>query len=211
MLEYDGRSWHIYGIWNSSAVHSIAEGPEGELFVGGSNDFGLFRANKDGNLVYQPLSDSVPQQYRHFGEVYNIAYDEGLIYVQARNYIFICSENGHIEVIDPACIIYASLLQEHCLYIATSNGILLYSGRRLHTLEGSQQLQSYTISAMEAYGDNKFLIATDFSGVFICDGKTITRFATDADAFLRRNQLYKYGCWRESDCIWYSLAWGSGY
>lgn len=46
LLEYDGRSWHIYGIWNSSAVHSIAEGPEGELFVGGSNDFGLFRATR---------------------------------------------------------------------------------------------------------------------------------------------------------------------
>lgn len=190
LLEFDGHSWHIYGIWNSSAIHSIAEGPDGELYVGGSNDFGLFKANKDGDLIYQPLSDSVPQQYRHFGEVYNIAYDEGLIYVQARNYIFICSENGHIEVVDPACIIYASLLQEHCLYIATSNGIYLYSGRRLHTLEGSQQLQSCTISAMEAYDDNRFLIATDFSGVYLCDGKHISRFVTDADAFLRRNQLY---------------------
>lgn len=190
LLEFDGESWNIYGIWNSTALHSLAAGPDGSIYVGGSNDFGVFTPDEDAGMLYRPLTDSLPATAHVFGDVWNMAYDDGIIYITTRNHIFVRQPGGHTEVIDPASIVYASLLQDHCLYLATSNGIYVYSGHRLHTIEGSQLLLGLTISAMAPYDEHSFLIATDFNGVYLCDGTSIRRFVTDVDGFFHRNQLY---------------------
>lgn len=190
LLEYDGSDWNLTGVWNSSAIHCMTEGTGGAVFAGGVGDFGVFYPDQYGQMQYTSLADSVPPSYRNFGEVWGIHFEDGTLYVQTRRYIFVRTEDGHLEVVDPAAVLYVSVLQDHCLYVASSNGIFLYSGHRLHTLQGSHLLRSCVISAMVPYDEHSILIATDFFGVFIYDGSSIRPFPTDADSFLRRNQLY---------------------
>lgn len=197
MLVYDGKDWRLAGVWNSSGVRSFAEGPNGTIYAGATNDFGKFWENEDYHWEYCSLADSVPAAYRKFGEVWQVMYDEGLIYVQTRNYIFVCTEKGHVEVIDPASIIYASIIRDHCLYVSTSNGIYLYSGKRLHTLEGSDLLRQHIVCAMVPYGEHGFLIGTDFAGVFSYEGSSLRPFPTQVDGFIRKNQLYSMAVNRE--------------
>lgn len=190
LLEYDGSSWHLYGLWYSSPLRSIAQGEDGLVYAGGLNECGYFAPNKFGRMVYTSLVDSLPQSYRTFGDVWNVYYDEGYVYMQSRHYILVINPEHHVDVIDPACVVYSSLVQDHTLYIATSQGLCLYSGHRLHPLIGSDALVGYQVADMKPYGPHSFLIATDFGGVFVYDGTSVKPFSTSVDAFLRKNQLF---------------------
>ena len=70
LLETDGCRWNLYGINNSSALRSVTLDNEGNIYVGGTDEFGVFVADGLGRLKYENLSMYVPSSYRNFGEVW---------------------------------------------------------------------------------------------------------------------------------------------
>jgi len=64
LLEYDGFSWQNYGIYNSTVLRCLEIAPQGEIYVGGTNEFGVFNSNNIGMLSYRPLSNEVPNEYK---------------------------------------------------------------------------------------------------------------------------------------------------
>ncbi|MCQ2334760.1 MAG: hypothetical protein MJZ89_02855 [Paludibacteraceae bacterium] len=196
LLEYDGCRWKLYGVWNSSSLHSIAQLHDGRFLAGGSNELGFFKYGTDGRLTYRSLVDSIPPMYRNFGDVWEISSLEHqenqpqTAYAQCRNLVFVCSEDGHVEVLDPASNIYESTVLRNTLYLATSSGLFAYKSHRLHLLAGSELLSGYVISAIVPFDEKSILIATDFGGLFIYDGTSIAPFHTSVDPFLSKNQLY---------------------
>lgn len=190
LLEYDGSAWNLYGVNNSTAVRSVARGSDGTIYAGATDEFGVFAPNERGELVYRSLADSLPPRYRQFGEVWGLHCTDGQLYVQTRNYIFIADLNGHVEVIDPSVIIHTSLLVDGDLYIATSRDLYVLSGNRLHALRGAEVLHGALVAALVPYGEHGVLIGTAFQGVWLYDGDRIRSFRTEADAYIRSNQLY---------------------
>lgn len=190
LLEFDGSSWRLYGISNSTAVRSVARGANGDIYVGGTDEFGVFSPDAYGGLTYRSLSDSLPVRYRQFGEVWKIHIAENALYIQSRNYIFINDLHGHTEVIDAGAVVYASVLVDGNLYVATSRDIYVLNGNRLHALRGAEGLHGAVVSAMLPYREHGVLIATDFRGVYLYDGEQIRRFKTEADNYIVANQLY---------------------
>ncbi|MBP5757820.1 MAG: transcriptional regulator, partial [Bacteroidales bacterium] len=108
LLEFDGNTWNNYGLWNGSVVRAMAVGEDGRIYVGGSNEFGVFTANELGKLSYKRLSDSIPEKYRNFGEAWNILLLHNELYVQTHNYIFIMDEENHFSVVEPRSHIFCS-------------------------------------------------------------------------------------------------------
>lgn len=190
LLETDGTQWQLYGIHNATAIRSLALGEDGAIYVGGTDEFGVFRSDSLGGLAYQNLSYSIPERYQHFGEVWKILIHNQYLYIQTRHYIFIYDPTGNCEVLDPGAIIYESLVWEGNLYIATSRDIYVQSGGRLHALHGTEALHNTVVCSMLPYENEGIIIATDFHGLYIYNGKTIQAFHTDADAYIAENQLY---------------------
>lgn len=190
MLEYDGSRWRLYGIGNGTVVRAVATDTAGTVYVGGTDEFGVFRPNAYGTLEYYSLVEHIPVRYRHFGEVWKIFWREGRLYVQTRNYIFLFSENDHVEVIDPGDVIRTSLLAGDEFFVATARDVYVLSANRLHALRGSEALRGSVVCALLPYADNGVLIATDFKGVYLYDGETVRRFHTAADRYIIDNQLY---------------------
>ncbi|MBP5259334.1 MAG: hypothetical protein J6Z12_01695 [Paludibacteraceae bacterium] len=190
LLEFDGMSWEIYGIWNSSVVRSIAVDEEGDIYVGGSNEYGKFVANPRGGLTYAPLSGGIPEQYKMFGEAWNILLLHKNLYVQTHNYIFIQTPEGEVSVVEPKSHIYCSAKIRNGIYLATADGIYLMTGTELNALRGSDLLKDKVIRSMQPYGPSGMLIATDFHGLYLFNGEEIVPFPTEADSFMRQNELY---------------------
>ena len=190
LLETDGSQWQLYGIHNATAIRSLALGDDGAIYAGGTDEFGVFRADSLGGLAYQKLSHTIPERYRHFGEVWKILIHNQYLYIQTRHYIFIYDPSGNCEVLDPGAIIYESLIWEGNLYIATARDIYVQSGGRLHALRGTDALHNTVVCSMLPYAEEGIIIATDFHGLYIYDGKNIQAFYTDADAYIAENQLY---------------------
>lgn len=190
LLETDGTQWQLYGIHNGTAVRSLALGDDGAIYVGGTDEFGVFRSNGVGELTYENLSTNIPERYRHFGEVWRLQIHGNDLYIQTRYYIFIYNRSGELEVLDPGAIIYESLLWEGNLYIATARDLYIQSGGRLHALRGAEMLHNKVVCGILPFGENGIIIATDFHGLYTYDGKTIQRFYTEADNYIAENQLY---------------------
>lgn len=200
VLEFDGASWRLYGIGNSTVVRSVAHDKQGRIYAGGTNDFGFFTYNRYGGMDYHGLTDSIPEPYRQFGEVWQIFPAEQGVYVQTRNYLFIFTKDGNVQVIDPADIIKSSLLTDNGeFYMATSRGVFVLTGNRLHPLRGIDLLKDATVCALTQWKDHALLIATDFAGLFIYDGNQIRPFHTEADTYLCDNQLYTVAV--SDDCL----------
>lgn len=190
LLEYDGSHWALYGINNSTALRSITIGEKGDIYVGGTDEFGVFSANEMGSLQYTNLSPYIPERYQHFGEVWQLQVANGLLYVQTRHYIFICGEKGEIEVLDPGAIIYKSIFWEGNLYVATGRDLYVQSGNRLHALRGAEILHGKVVCSLVPYKNQGLLIGTEFHGLYLYDGKSVRPFQTDADMYIKEHQLY---------------------
>jgi ligand-binding sensor domain-containing protein/DNA-binding CsgD family transcriptional regulator len=190
LLETDGCGWNLYGINNSSALRSVTLDDEGNIYVGGTDEFGVFLADGLGGLKYENLSIHVPASYRHFGEVWRLQVAKEKLYIQTRHYIFIYKKGEGVEVIDPGAIIYESLVWEGNLYVATSRDLYVQSGGRLHALRGAESLHNIVVCGLFPYGKEGMMIATDFHGLFLYDGKSVKPFRTDADEYIKENQLY---------------------
>ncbi len=190
LLEFDGNTWTTYGIYNSSVIRSLEIADDGTIFVGGANEYGKFTSNKFGGLTYEPLSQVVPDAYKTFEDVWNIHLVDNELFVQTRHYIFRHNiTTNTVNVIQSDTHIFLSAKIDNNIFVATSNGIYLLTGNNLTGLRGSEQLVGREIRAMVPY-KNGVLIGTDFDGLFLFDGSDIKRFKTDADQFLRTNQLY---------------------
>lgn len=192
LLEFDGETWRTYGIWNSTALRSLAKGKNGEIYVGGSHDFGVFRCNSLGRLDYTSLADSVPAALRTFGEVWNIVSVGNDLYIQTRNTVFHRNAQGHVSVVVSDMRMYCMALWDDVLYIATSDGLYALRGAMLNMVQGSDVLRGTEIRGMQAIGEEGLLIGTDFNGMFLCDGKEVHPYYTEADRFLHDNQLYSF-------------------
>ena len=199
VLEYDGASWRLYGIGNSTVVRSVAHDKQGRVYAGGTNDFGYFTYNRRGGMDYHSLVDSIPPAYRNFGEVWQIFPSDQCLYVQTRIYLFIFTEGSAVQVIDPADIIKTSLLTNGEFYMATSRGVFVLTGNRLHALRGSELLKDATVCALVPWTEGALLIATDFAGLFLYDGDRIRPFHTEADRYICDNQLYTVAA--NEDCL----------
>lgn len=189
LLETDGCHWNLYGISNSTAVRSITLDKDGNIYVGGTDEFGVFCADELGKLSYKRLSNNIPERYSQFGEVWRLQIANEKLYVQTRHYIFVYTEDN-IEVLDPGAIIYESLVWEGNLYVATSRDLFVQSGGRLHALRGAESLHNTVICGLLPYGNEGIMIATDFHGLYLYDGRSIKPFRTDADNYITKNQLY---------------------
>lgn len=189
LLETDGCHWNLYGISNSTALRAITIDKDGNIYVGGTDEFGVFSGDSLGGLRYQALSTHIPERYRKFGEVWRLQIADDKLYVQTRHYIFVYTEEN-IEVLDPGAIIYESLVWEGNLYVATSRDIFVQSGGRLHALRGAEALHNSVVCGLLPYGSEGMLIATDLHGLYLYDGESIHRFYTEADSYITKNQLY---------------------
>lgn len=200
LLEYDGARWRLYGMWNGSVVRSITTSPSGEIFAGGSGEFGYYQSNSLGEMYYHSLTNYVPEQYRNFGEVWNICCLGSTLYIQTRHSIIHAEVNfrdnetqpqlSNLVVIPIEQRVFAMSQIHGGIFVGTEDGVYLLAGNQLNRLQGSDLLRGAEVRKIDFLDGVGVLIATDLRGLFFYDGLSIRPFHTDADSYIRRNQLY---------------------
>lgn len=189
LLEYDGNNWGLYGIWNSTTIRSVLVSKDDAIYVGATNDFGVFRPNVRGGLTYKPLTLNMDDSELHFGEIWSITEIDDVLYFQAKHHIFKVQSDGDIQTITSSANIYTCAKLGGALFVATSEGLAVLSGAKLVVLHGSELLRGSEIRRLVALDDERLLIATDLNGLYILEDNVIRPWKTKADAFMHRNQL----------------------
>jgi DNA-binding CsgD family transcriptional regulator len=187
MLEFDGTTWEIHSLKNSTKVRSVLATPDGKIYAGSQRDFGYFESNNRGQLVYHCLADSLPLKYRNFDEVWRIYQKDGAIYFFTFKNIYTYTPNSSkgVGVIVPqAPLEYTFLVNNRILTLVWGQGLSELKGNQLSLLPGGEFFQETPLSAILPFDKNRLLIITYSSGLFVYDGHQSIPFLPDNNAFL---------------------------
>ena len=197
LLEYDGTQWRVYGMYYGNLPRSIAKADNCAVFIGATNDFGVFTPTSNGTMRYTSLMTRNIEP--NYGEIWDIETVGTQLYLFARHRIITATYQGSDSIVlsDLRSIeidrrVFCADQVGGAIYVGTDNGLYLLSGTRMNRIHGSDILRGFEVRCIQALDDRRLLIATDLGGLFVYDGTRIAPFCTEADQFIKRNQLYTF-------------------
>lgn len=189
LVEFDGRNWELYGLYNYTIIRAALAVDDGKVYVGLSNNFGYFDTDSTGRLDFYSLLELLPPDQRNIEEIWRIHQtSEGIVF-QSFNNIIVLNE-GKTKVYNAISKFHYSFHINNKLYVVdTETGILEFRNGKFSLLEGTEALLESEISAILPYGKDLMITTTD-DGVFIYKDKEIKKWETPASEYLKENQIY---------------------
>ena len=196
LLEFDGLHWRLHPLDNATIVRSVqADEQSANIYVGGQGDFGYFSPNDQGVLVYHSLKDLIPEEGRHFGDVWDVLVRPEGAFFRTDHQVFRYF-NGQVSLLFPA----GSSLHFMGVW---DNRLLVQDGNlRLFVLENGafrplgqpDVFEHGTISAVIRLSPDTLLVTTIKNGIFYyTGGNTFQPWPTRDDAFLIDNRIFCAG------------------
>ena len=189
LLEFDGQSWRLIRLTNSSVARAVAVDQAGTLYVGGVGTFGRLQPDGAGNLQFISLLDKVPAEDRKFSDVWRILPTAQGVYFSAYERLFRLNPDGSLRVWRPVSNFGRAIVIQGELYVKTrEKGLMKMAGDTLAPVAGGEIFQKLGVTAGSSMGTGG-LIAVP-TGFFRLDGDGIKPFPTGADAYFAANLLY---------------------
>lgn len=218
LLEYDGSSWRLIKVENEVA-RTVAIDSIGTIFIGGVDQFGFLKTDTSGKLIYKSLINSLPEADRNFGDVWTIWPASNGVYFQSTSHIFFYSnsilysegDNSESVKIWKSKSIYSPAFFVNGKYFVPEikTGLCSMVNDSLRLVEGGSRFKDLTIYSMLPLKDglnekNQILIGTQ-NGFYKYHNSIFSKFNTEADKYIIKNQLYFRGAILSDD----SYAFGT--
>jgi len=195
VLAFDGARWQRIPVPNRAAVRSLALGADGRIYVGTVGDLGYLEPDATGQLRFVSLLDKIPSSERDFADVWSIHPTADGVFFATSTQLF-RYRDGAMEVWKPKTSFHLSFLVDGKLYIREVGlGLLQLDGERLEPSPGGSRFADEKIYALLPWrgpgaqpGD--LLAGTRTQGWFIRHGDSWRPWTTEADAAIRKGQLY---------------------
>jgi len=187
LLQFNGSSWDKKTVPNNT-IRALKISESGIIYVGGYNEFGFFKADAKGKLVYHSLiSLAGAKSGKLIGFIWKVHILKDAIFFQGFDQTYIYKDNK-ITVLDAPHRFQFSYMVNGKLYFQDlKEGLLEYRGGKLLALPGTKVFNTTEIWGILSMPDNKLLIVTLDKGVFLYDNNTAVPWATEANAFMLKN------------------------
>jgi len=191
VLISDGATWELVEVPNM-LVRSLAIGKDGRIFIGGKDEFGYLAPNSRGFLEYVSLKKYFDREYGNISDVYNtIAVEDG-VYFRTRSLLFRWNYKK-IDLYKKGIFGALYLCNGRLLLQQSKQGLMKVENGSLTPLEGGQAFGTEKIWMLAPYNPRdkslNFLLGTWSKGLLIYKNGTVTPFITNADRYLRENQI----------------------
>ncbi|MGE5200415.1 MAG: hypothetical protein ACM3H9_12300, partial [Rhodospirillaceae bacterium] len=191
VLEYDGASWRTIRMPNRTTIRSLAKDGHGRIYVGAVGELGYLEPDATGGTRFVSLLDQVPPENRVFADVWRTLITPEGVYFQSPQFLFRWSD-GRFRVWKPKSRFYRAAVAAGTLYVGQpETGLMKMVGETLEEIPGGRQFVEEQRPVILPYDEGRILIGTRAAGLFLADGKTVTRFPTDVDPWLRTMDLYR--------------------
>lgn len=92
LLVFDGAYWELYPLDNHELVRSVSIAPNGDIYVGGKEEFGYF-TKKQGKLIYHNLSKLVKPSFLENDEIWKIIFTDSAVIFQSFSKFYLYKNN----------------------------------------------------------------------------------------------------------------------
>lgn len=195
ILEYDGTTWRLIPTPKSSIVRSLDVNEAGQIFVGAQGEVGYLSPDSTGLLQYVSLNDYIAEEDSEFGDVWKTYCTTKGTYFLTREKVFQWDGNNmSAKSYDPPLNQqYGFYVNEELYLIQQEKGLVILEDDQLKPVPGGRAFADDYLYAMIATPYNQILMGTREKGLFVCEDDRCFPLYTQADRFLRENQLF-HGC-----------------
>jgi DNA-binding CsgD family transcriptional regulator len=188
LFQFDGSVWSKYTLPNKSVVRSIKTDKSGKIYVGGYNEFGYFKPNTNGQLVYFSLSKYLTKKnISTIDIIWKIHIYNNEVVFQSFENAFIL-KNNRITIMRPLSRFQFSFISGKRLFFQDiSNGILEYKNGTLNPLQNTTALNKTEVWGIFNLSATQLLISTLDKGLFLYENQQLKPWNTEANVFITKN------------------------
>jgi ligand-binding sensor domain-containing protein/DNA-binding CsgD family transcriptional regulator len=188
LLEFDGTNWTKHPLPNNNTIRSLKIDNSGKIFVGANNEFGYFKDNDKGKLIYFSLSKLIKKkESKDINLIWRIHLYQGAVVFQSFAKVYFYKNNKLSSINAPTRFQFSFLLNERLYFQDKSLGLFEYRNGKLIPLIGTSELNGTEIWSMFKIDNNKMLLATLEKGLFVYENDKITAWNTEANTFIKKN------------------------
>jgi len=188
LLQYDGTSWNKYTTPSSTSIRSIKIDDSGKIFVGGYNEFGYFKSNSKGRLIYFSISKLVDRNiFKNFDFIWKVHIIRDEVFFQSFSGVFVYKNNALKFIKAPDRFQFSFKLKNKVFFQDVSNGILELKNGKFIPLKGTRVLNNIEVWSMIPMPDNKILLITLDKGIYLYDQEKVVSWDTAATVFIKKN------------------------
>jgi DNA-binding CsgD family transcriptional regulator len=191
LFQFDGISWTKYTLPNLSVIRAVKIDDSGKIFVGGYNEFGYFKSDSKGKLVYFSLSRFLNIRNENTENTIDIVWkihrNKGEVIFQSFGSLFIFKNNALKTLKAPTKFHFSFQVNNRLYFQDISLGLMEYRNGRLIPLAGSTVFNNTQVWGMFQMPNNRMLIATLDKGLYIYENQKISSWNTEANNFIKNN------------------------
>jgi len=166
ILEFDGNTWHLIPLPDSSGVHCLELDENGRIYVGGEGEIGYLAPGVEGSMDYISFRDKIPEAFQNSSnEIFSIKFtSEGIVFLADKLMYILHSDR--INVIESEDYFFSSVcIDQSLIVIDGAKGLMQLQNGVLEPKPDSGDFRSYL---MMPFQQDKILIV-------LPDGRIVTQ------------------------------------
>lgn len=189
LLEFDGFHWALYPNQSQTVVRSLYyDSDKNRIYIGSFNEFGYYERTQNGVLAYKKLSDT--KKFNIFSDIWNIHKLNNAMVYQA-DFDIVVANNDTVKIFKfDDKINYSAVVNNKLVVSQLNKGIRFFDGHKFVDYNDNGLLKKKVVRSILPYHNNNLLFVTDLHGIFIYNGTKFSKFKTDVDEQLMRNEVF---------------------
>lgn len=188
LFQYDGTVWNKYTLPNKTVVRSIKTDKSGRIYVGGYNEFGYFKPNEQGQLIYHSISHFLSKKnISSIDIIWKIHIFKGEVIFQSFGNLYIYKNNRLKKIAPPSRFQFSFVVENQLILQDVSIGLLEYKNGKLYPLKNTTVLNSTEVWGVFKLVNNQLIITTLDKGLFVYKNEQLSPWNTAANTFIKQN------------------------
>ncbi|WOD45181.1 helix-turn-helix and ligand-binding sensor domain-containing protein [Hwangdonia lutea] len=190
LLEFDGLKWNFYQLPNKTIIRSVMA-YNNVIYTGSYEEFGYWKKNKKGVLVYTSLSNFQEQEKSLDEEFWQILHHNGAILFRSFANLYIYKD-GKISKVRPESTIISCSVVNNKVYVSTlKDGIYMLRDDVLIPFINGDALYDTKIVSISSF-KNKLLITTALKGCYLYNNNTLKAWKPQINTIIKEQQLNSF-------------------
>ena len=194
ILRFDGVEWELIPLPENQIAYWLEKGPDGTIYVGANGDFGRLISSKSGEVTYESFVHKIPEEFKDFNVVWEIAADKNGVLFRSKKYVFYYSDDTITPFDVPKggrAFDVAFSVRDTIFCRVYGLGLAYVNPDGIHQLPNSKFFAEKKENGIYAFGKDKFLVATRYEGLYIYDIREgVTAFENAGQQYFIENKLY---------------------
>jgi signal transduction histidine kinase/DNA-binding response OmpR family regulator len=191
LSEYDGVTWRRVPI-PSNVVRSLAMDSTGKIWIGATANFGYLEPDANGTLQFVSLLEKIPQEHRAFNDVWQILITPQGNFFRAYERLFRWDGKSMHAWTTKTRFQALAEIRGHIYTSQLGIGLQEIMGDELREVPGGDAYKDSVKLFLYPYDDSRILVSARGTTLTLYDGQKVTPFPTQADDYLKKNELYTY-------------------